>query len=297
MNNNILKNAKRVAILLIMAGSFSSCEREEISPDKFRLVKTLYYNKSTSATPTDGIEYSYDMSGNMVKESYVKYNPTSLYMYREYEYSGKKKIKMKFYSEENGKFIMGKYIDFFYDSNDQLIREDICNSSGIFLSSMNYEYSGKNMIREYFFEPDYGISEEVKYTFDSKNRLIKEEFATVNVKDVKYIKHIYDNNDRKIKIEYSNLNGDLIRSVEIIYNGRSKLPVQDLHYDSNGNQTAQYQHNYDRKGNLIETRFVDGCSLFKRKYDGGLLIEEILYSGKEKNCTEDEMKRYEYEKI
>jgi len=297
MKNNNLKYTKFAILFLIFAGSFSSCEREDINPDDFRLVKTLYYAKSTSPTPTDGIEYLYDQEGNMVKESYIKYSPTSIYMYREYEYSGNKKMKMKIFDVKNENFILTKIIDYVYDNNDHLIREEIFNSSGIFMCSMNYEYKGSNMIREYFYEPDYGISDEVKYTFDSQNRLIQEEFETVNVKENKYIKHIYDDNDRKSHIKYYNPNWDLIRTVEIIYNGRSKLPVKDLHFDNNEIQTSEYQHYYDRKGNLIETRLVDGCSLFKRKYDGGLLIEEILYFGKERNCGEDEVTRYEYEKI
>jgi hypothetical protein len=77
------------------------------------------------------------------------------------------------------------------------------------------------------------------------------------------------------------------------------LPVKDLHYDKWGNQTLQYQHHYDKWGNLTETILNDDCSLFKRKYNGELLIEEIHYRdpfGKD-GCTENGMSRYEYEKI
>ena len=296
MNNNNLKYAKHAVLFLIFAGSFASCKKEDIDPDDFRLVKTLYYDKSTSTTPTDGIEYLYDQAGNMVKASYFEYIPvTNLHMYREYEYSGNRKIKMKIFGLDDKEFKMNRYIEYIYD-NDQLIREEIKNGYGTLLSSMNYEYSGSNMIREYFYEPDYGISDEVKYTFDSQNRLIREEYETTNVKDEKYIDHTYDENDRKIKMVYSNLNGQIIKTVMIIYNGRSKLPVKDLHFDSNEIQTSEYQHCYDRKGNLIETRLVEGCSLFKRKYNSGLLIEEIQYFGKERNCGEDEVTRYHYEK-
>jgi len=297
MNNIMLKYAKYVVFFLIMTGSFSSCEKKDDNPEKFRLVKILYFNKSTSTTPTDGVEYLYDEAGNMVKESYIKYIPTTvLYMYKEYEYWGNKKIKMKLFDEDNEGLKLSKCIDYIY-VNDQLVSEEISNGFGSFLCSMNYEYKGSNMIREYYYEPDYGISAEVKYTFDSQNRLIIEENdGTDNIGYI-YIKYIYDSNERLMKLEYCDQNWELIRSIEKIYNGRSKLPVKDLHYDKNGIQTSQYEHYYDKKGNLTETRLVDGCSLFKRKYNGGLLMEEILYHGKERGCAEDETTRYEYEKI
>jgi len=77
---------------------------------------------------------------------------------------------------------------------------------------------------------------------------------------------------------------------------------KDLHYDKNGKQTAKYQHFYDKWGNLTETVINDECSMFKRKYDGGLLIEEIHYWAHEYGfhfwgqAPESGMSRYEYEK-
>ena len=294
MNNNIPKYARHIAFLLIVAGSFSSCEKEDMSPEKFRLVKVLYYERSADTQPKDGVEYTYDSAGNMVKESFFDYKANTVYRYREFEYSGNKKIKMKVFNEADN-FEMSRYIDYIYD-NDRLITEEINNGAGLFLCSMNYEYIGGNMVREYYFEPDYGISDEVIYSFDSQNRLILEEYETSKVTDNKYIKHIFDSNDRKGKLEYYNLNWELIKTVEMIYNGRSKLPVKDIHYDKNGVQTAEYQHYYDKRGNLTETRLVDGCSLFKRRIDGGLLIEEILYAVGKPGCPEDETARYIYEK-
>ena len=298
MKNNIKKYAKYVAFLLIVAGSFSSCEKEEINPDQFKLKKIIYSRKSSS-TPTDGVEYSYNEAGNMVLESFFKYDDLTaiVYKYREYEYLENKKVKMKYFEEKDKSLQLSRIVDFFYDNDRRLIKEEICNSSGRFLCSMNYEYKGNNMIREYYYEPDYGISNEVKYTFDGQNRLVLEEYVDFDDEDDKRIKHIYDNIDRKIKIEYYDKNLDLLQSIEIIYNGRSKLPVKEVHYNKNGIQTLQYEHFYDKRGNLTETRIVDGCTLFKRKYDGGLLMEETVYSGKEKKCAEEEVARYEYEKI
>lgn len=298
MNNNIFTHTKHIALLLILAGTFPSCQKEDINPDKYRKLKILHFAKSTDAEPAEGVEYSYDKSGNMVKESFFKYKPvTDCYMYCGFEYAGNKKVKMELFDKDKENFKLFRYYDFIYENN-RLVREECRSDKGLLLSTMNYEFQGGNMVREYFFEPDYGISKEVKYTYDSKNRLTLEEFETSDIKEVKFTKYIYDDDGRDNKLEYYNPNWDLIKSVERIYNGHSKLPVKELHFDKDGSQIFQYQHYYDKRGNLTETRLNDGCSLFKRKYDGGLLMEEIHYLDpvKYKDCSDNGMTRYEYQK-
>lgn len=120
----------------------------------------------------------------------------------------------------------------------------------------------------------------MKYTYDNQNRLILEESTAIDVDDYKYVKHIFDNSGREIKIEYINVNKELIHYTEIfydVYDGANKQPEKELNFDKNGNQTVKYQHYYDSLGNLTETVINDECSMFKRKYNGNLIIEEILY--------------------
>jgi len=290
---------KLTAFLLILAGSFFSCEKEDNNPENFRLLKVFNYASSTSANPTDGVEYTYDETGNMVKESFYSYRPTTaLYMYFEYEYSGNKKMNMKLFRESSGTFRLNWRIDYFYEG-DHLFKEEHREADGFLSISTYYEYKDGNLIREYSDKAGYGISDEIKYTYDHLNRLILEENTTSDVDDYKYIKYIYDSLGRKIKLEYYNMNWELIRYVEKVYGGRSKLPVKDLHYNKDGTQTLQYQHFYDHLGNLTETIYNNECSLFKRKYNRGLLIEEIRYldPSKKRGCLEDVMLRYEYEKL
>lgn len=294
------KILKITTFSLFFSGIFFSCVKEEGIPEKNRLIKALNYSTSASTKATDGIEYAYDNTGNMVKESFYDYNPTTggLYMYHEYEYSGGKKVKMNMYNEKDKILRLNWYVDYFYEG-EQLIKEEYRKADGFFSNSINYEYKNGNLIREYRYEPEKGVSDEINYSYDNFNRIILKEIATIDIKDSKYTKYIYDNNEREIKVEYYNLDWVLIQSIEKIYNGRSKLPVKDLHYDKDGVQTLQYQHYYDKKGNLTETRLDDHCSLFKRKYNGGLLMEEILYFDpvKDKNCLEKGMTRYEYQKL
>lgn len=139
----------------------------------------------------------------------------------------------------------------------------------------------------------------MKYTYDNQNRLILEENSAIDADDHKHVKHIFDNRGRKIKIEYSNANKELIQYTEIFYDGAGKQPEKELNFDKNGNQTVKYQHYYDSLGNLTETVINDECSMFKRKYNGNLIIEEILYWWH--HCTgqmpENGMSRYEYEEL
>lgn len=142
----------------------------------------------------------------------------------------------------------------------------------------------------------------MKYTYDNQNRLILEESTAIDVDDHKHVKHIFDNSGREIKIEYINVNKELIHYTEIfydVYDGAGKQPEKELNFDKNGNQTVKCQHYYDNFGNLTETVINDECSMFKRKYNGNLIIEEILYwchhgTGQ---MPENGMSRYEYEEL
>ena len=296
MSNHILKYAKYPAIVLMLAGSFFSCKDENHEPEKFRLSKVLYYAKTTTVNPTDGVEYAYDEEGNMVRESFYKYSPNAeLFMYREFEYVGSQKTKMSIFREDQGTIKLSWYVDYSY-ANNRLVKEELREADDWLSSTTDYEYQDGNLIREYYLEVYYGDFDEAKYTYDHQNRLVQVEKNSSEKIDYKYTTHLYDNEDREKTITYYDANWDLLRTVEKSYNGRSQLPVKELHYDNNGIQTAQYQHFYDKLGHLVETRLNGNCPLFKRKYNGDLLMEEIVYTKPERGCVEDETMRYEYQK-
>ena len=288
---------KLTALLLIFSWSSFSCNKENDNPEKFRLIKITNYSRSNSINPIDGVEYTYDEAGNMIVESFYDYLPTTnLWQYREYEYLGDKIIKIKTFYEDEDDFKLDWYVDYFYEGN-QIIKKEYKRPNGSLSNSVNYEYVNDNLVREYYYVPDSGIRREMRYTYDNQNMLIIEENDTFDDDEYKYTKYTYDSNDRIAKLEYFNHNWDLILSVEKSYNGRSTLAIKELHYDKNGVQISLHQHNYDKWGNLTETIVNNECSLFKRKYDGGLLIEEIRYKDTEEGCTEDGMTRYEYQKL
>jgi hypothetical protein len=294
----------------------------QIDPDKARLVRILQYSSSKASDPSGEIVYAYDKAGNMAKEEIYDLNHGKiLVVYREYEYSGNKLTKMKIFDGTAGNPTLGTYYEYKYEG-DRLIKEELyCGRGcyGSFIHSVNYEYDNRgNLVREYRFEPDLierfggrvyadGIINDTKYVYDNQNRLItvlSSDYAG-GVDGVDYFfveypsqKYEYDNVGRVVKVEYYDYSG-FIQYVQKIYSGTSKLPEKELYFDVNGNQTTEikYQHYYDEWGNLTETVINDECSMFKRKYKGKLLMEEINYwsSYGWGGCSERGMSRYEYE--
>ena len=230
---------------------------------------------------------------------------------------------MKIFDGEAGNPTLGTYYEYKYEGN-RLVKEELYCGRGCYGSliySINYEYDNRgNLVREYRYEPDLierfggrvyadGIINDTKYVYDNQNRLITvmaSDYAG-GVDGVAYFfveypseKYKYDNAGRVVKVEYYDYKG-FTQYVQKSYNGKSKLPEKELYYDKNGNQTGKYQHYYDSFENLTETVINDECSMFKRKYNGSLLIEEIRYWAHEYGAwgtgqmPESGMSRYEYE--
>ena len=296
---------KFTVLLLILAMGVSSCDKEDnltiLQSNQVRLSKILQYSNSTDFKLGGEIDYTYDNAGNMIKESFYDCHSTKiLYTYKEYEYSGKKKIKEKIYDGEAGNLKLGSYTVYTYDG-ENLVKEENYRNDGLLFYSEIYEYdSANNLIREYTDDPVYGILFDVKYSYDNQSRLILEDYSAFGINDAKYIKHIFDNSGREIKVEYYDINWNLIQYSENIYDGNSKLSEKTVNYDKNGIKTAEYKHFYDKWGNLTETTNQNGCSYFKRIYNGDVLIEEIKYWTWDtgfNDCSESGMSRYEYEKI
>ena len=309
------KNVKYLAILLLMAG-FCSCEQhpllieddppaifEPYETQNVRLAKVVKYSNSTASKITGEIIYTYNEAGNLHRVSYFdEWNGTMVCIYFiEYEYSGNKKVKESYFDCD--KSYPYSVVEYFY-KGDLLVKE----VHGDYPTFYEYDERG-NLVKKYWYgtspmnnTPDPNTIYEHKYTYDDNNKLILEETSVLDVSDYyhEYLKYIYDNYGREKKLEYYDVDNVLIGYTEKYYKGTSIL---EFCYDKNGKQTAKYQHFYDKWGNLTETVINDECSMFKRKYDGGLLIETIHYWAFEYGhwgtgqMPESGMSRYEYEEI
>ncbi len=309
------KNILKIGLLLFVFAITFSCEKNEnVNPNhqkKVRLARVLKYSKSSDSKPKEEIVYTYDKAGNLIKEEYfvIRYNPIkkTIYMYNKYEYSQGQKTKMEIFTGEEGNPTLGSYIEYYY--KDNLLVKEVTKRGrggyGTLIDAKIYEYDKKgNLIRKYMNDSEGEISGDVKYSYGNQNRLILTENSNtstgVNFGDEKYTKCIYDNSGRKVKIEYTNINNELIKYTDIFYNKTSQQPEKELNFDKDGKQVRKYAHYYDNFGNLTETVINDECSIFKRKYKGRLLVEEILYMAHEYGyygagqMPETEMSKYEY---
>jgi hypothetical protein len=273
-------------------------ENEYSRASDYRIKRMVHYSSSNSTKESRGIEYSYDDSGNLIKESYYDYYPQKiLWTYKEYDYSGNKKIRQNVYDGAVTNLTLGLYYIYHY-TNDNLTKEELFRGyDNSFAYAMNYEYDNhNNLIRRYMDDADYGITGDVRYVYNDKNQLTLEENTAFDLTDYKYIKYIYDEKDREIKLEYYNIEWQLLYYVSKVYENDSSNPSGEIRFDNNNTQLNKYNHYYDKWNNLVQTVINDDCSLFRRKYKGELLIEAINYD-LVWGCVEVGMTRYEYEKI
>lgn len=302
---------KRFTYFLLLGVLFIGfgCKKDSISKEEdpvslgnypklseYRIKRVVHYSSSTSSEERSGIEYLYDKDGNLIRESYYKYPAKTLFLEKVYEYSDKIKVKQKTYSGETNNLTVGLYSLFHY-LDGHLIKEEVFGGyDNSFVHSLNYEYHNDNLIRQYMDHSSIGILGEMKYTYDNQNRLILEENSASGSTDYKYTKHLYDKNGQESKIEYYNMNWDLLYYTEKVYKNNYPNPLEELRFDKYGKLQNKYRHSYDRWNNLTETVINDGCSTFRRKFDGELLIKSINYD-LAWNCVEGGMTKYEYEKI
>ena len=263
--------------------------------DDFKLVKILTYPISKPTVPSKGKEYEYDGSGNLIKESFLDSWNSELYLqrYYEYEYLGNRKVKEKLFTcnvYPGGELKLSHYVDYFYN-DDLLVKTETYNGrDGSFVWSDHYEYDERgNLVMEYKYEPswigkgvwggkyDTGIWGQKKYVYDNQDRLITV-LTTDGILDFyPCLKYTYNNDGKVIKTEYHEYDG-LSRYEENVYNNTNKLLETVLFFNRDGNQTNKIQHFYDELGNNLKTVRNDECVVSVRKYNDGLLIEQILYS-------------------
>jgi hypothetical protein len=169
-------------------------------------------------------------------------------------------------------------IEHSYVYEDDIFKIKIEHSDG----SDNYEYEDDNLVRMYSLDEDGKISGVTEFFYDDKNQLI-------HVSCELPIKYEYDDNGRRIKTEYYNINKELVYYIESNYEGENKLPSRKLPYDNKGNVVDRVK--FDKWCNLVESKTVDGCLIFQKRYEGELLLERIvsqdIYFDLSGKCSDD----------
>ena len=290
---------RKVANLVLMGLLVAfGCKEGSIWPatENFRLKKILSFSNSTSPQPYGAIEFSYSDNGNLIKESTINY-PNTITTYTLYEYSGNQVTMKKIFGGQVGNLTLGTYIKYSY-SGDKVTKEELFLSDGTLQYTSFYEFEGDKLTNSYKVDDNLGKHHHYKYTFDNLKRLTLEEVFMYNQELSGFTKYFYDSRNRLIRTEFYDHTRTLTSYQERIYDGTSKLANEEHFFDPNGTLTQKRQLTFDMWGNLTQIN-VDylgtTCTLFRRKYEGKLLIEEITFLPSY-GCTEWAVTRYEYEK-
>ncbi len=269
----------------------------ELTTDSFRLVKILNYGSTTDSEPSSFVDIEYDGNGNLIRESIYDY-PNILFTYREYDYENNLLKEKRVYDGQVGNLQLGSYRVYEYE-NSKLAKEELFLSNGTSKYTKHYEYAGNKIVNTYKFNDESGIYHQYKYKYNKDNLVTLEERYMYDQQRDSYIKYHYDDKLRLTKTEYYNYDETINQAEEQKYIGNSALATEVLIYDSQGELTQQRELLYDDLGNQTEVKIVDTKgthSLFKKTYNGNLLIEHIRYAPNF-GYAEWTVTRYEYSEI
>ena len=293
----------KILLLAISLICMFGCTKDEFDemlsePENFRLIKVLNYSSSSASEPTTFMNLKYYANGNLQKESIYDY-PNTLFTYRVYDYDNNNLLKeKKVYDGQVGNLTLGTYTKYEYESGN-LIKEELYLANGTLKRTKFYEYENDNLINTYKVDDKLGIHHQYKYSYNDLNVLILEEVFMYNQEMSSFTKYSYDNDLRLTKTEIFDHNETITQTVEHKYSGEDTLPSEEIYYDSHGNLTQRRQLLYDSFDNLTETKIITDQgtnTLFKKKFNGKLLIEHIRYAPTW-GYSEWGVSRYEYEKI
>jgi hypothetical protein len=290
---------KRGTILISMILTLTCCEKGDINPltDNYRLVKILNYGSTSDSEPYSFVDLEYDKNGNLIKESMYDY-PNTLSIYKVYDYEDNLLKEKRIYAGQVGNLQLGTYREYEYE-NSKLIKEELFLSNGTSKYTKHYEFSGDNLVNNYKFNDKLGIHHQYKHKYNNDNLVILEETYMYDQQLSGFTKYYYDDKLRLTKTEIYHSDETIRQTQEQKYVGNSELATEMLIYDSQGELSQQLELLYDDFGNHTEARIVDTQgthALFKKTYNGELLIEHIEYAPKFYYIS-GYVTRYEYSEI
>ena len=288
---------QKIFLLVTLLPLAISCDETEIHPtmDNYRLSKILNYSSTTASLPYGFVTFEYDDRGNLIKKSMFDY-PGTLFSYTLYEYSHNNKLtREQSFGGQVGHLTLGGYVDYFYD-NGNLTREEHYRADGTLIYIWRNKYEGNNLKETYKENDQLGVHHLFKYTYDDKNRLASESAFMYDQELENFSAYSYDEDDRLIKTHRFDRDSILLSRIEKIYHDSDIHPDEELSFSGDGELKSRILLEYDGWGNEVGcTSDADApCSLFTKRYNGKLLLEEIMYHPGFA-CAEWWVNRYEYE--
>lgn len=284
-----------------LIGMFS-CTKDESEDlffqlENYRLIKVLNYSSSSDSEPSTFMDLKYSANGDVQRESLYDY-PSTLFAFREFDYENNLLIEKRNFGGQVGNLSLGTYTEYEYEYGN-LVKEELYLTNGTLKCTKFNEYENGNLVNTYKIDDKLGIHHQYKNSYNDLNVLILEEVFMYDEELSSFTKYSYDDNLRLIKTEIFNHEETITQTVEHKYSGDSTLPSEEVYFDANGNLTQHRQLIYDDFENLTETKIITDQgtnTLFKKKFNGKLLIEYIRYASTW-GYTEWTVTRYEYEKI
>jgi hypothetical protein len=292
----------KILLLTISLISIFGCTKDDSEnffsqSENYRLTKVLNYSNSTDSEPSTFMDLKYSEDGNLQRESLYDY-PNTLFTFREYDYENNLLVEKRIFDGQVGNLRLGTYTKYEY-ADGNLVKEELYLADGTLKRTEYFEYEGKNLLNTYKVDDKLGIHHQYKYTYNDLNLLVREEKFMYNQELDGFTKYNYDDNLRLIRTEIFNFDETIIQTIEHKYTGDNTLPSEEFYYDSDSELIQQKQLIYDNFDNLTEAKVIDNQGthiLFRKKYNGKLLIEHIRYAPTW-GYTEWTVTRYEYEKI
>lgn len=296
-----MKIHKILILTFSVIGTFG-CTKDESEDvfsqlDDYRLLKVLNYNNSSDSELSTFMDLKYAEDGNLQRESLYDY-PKTLFTFREFDYEINLLVEKRIFDGQVGNLRLGSYIKYEY-SQGNLVEEALYSADGTLTRTDYYEYEGDNLVNTFKLDDEFGIHHQSKYTYNSLNLLIREERFMYDQELEGYTIYDHDDNLRLIKTAIFNFDETILQTSEHKYTGNSTLPSEEFYYDAAGELTQHFKLIYDDFKNLTETKVITSQgtnTLFKKKFNGELLIEHIRYAPTW-GYTEWTVTRYEYEKI
>lgn len=292
----------KILLLTISLTSIFGCTKDESGDffthsENYRLIKVLNYSNSADSEPSTFMDLKYSEDGNLQRESLYEY-PNTLFTFREFDYENNLLVEKRIFDGQVGNLRLGTFTKYEY-ADGNLVKEELYLADGTLKLTEYNEYEGKNLVNTYKFDEKLGIHHQYIYIYNDLNLLIREEKFMYDQKLDGFTEYFYDDNLRLNRTEIFNFDETRIQTIKHKYTGDSTLPSEEFYYDSDGELFQRKQLIYDNFDNLTETKVIDNQgthTLFRKKYNGKLLMEHIRYAPTW-GYTEWTVTRYEYEKI
>lgn len=226
------------------------------------LVKCISYNQQTEIE--EFYEYRYDSDNRLIEEvCFFDEDEIAEQKFIEYNEAGNIKLEKILYADSSESIIF-----YFYNQDQKLIEKKVVNQEEETEEVEKFEYQGKQLIREIFYDTAGKILQEKSYEYNNQDKVSVFNFHGNEEEEAYRFEYFYnDNNDRikslkynaaeqlveKILYDYDEM-GNLVKIYE--ENPFSKKATR-IHYDESKNQVKHEEFNGDEQLILEINRTYD----------------------------------------